>query len=340
MIVELNRLHQIFAKLADLPIAVIGDVMLDRYIWGKADRISPEAPVPVVFVEGETARLGGAANVAWNVRALGAMPLLFGTIGNDRYGHQLTALMKKNDISAEYLVIDDGRPTTSKSRIIARGQQVVRIDRENLLDIGRSIENRIVKSILSKLDVTEGIIISDYGKGAISGGMLRKIIPAAKAENKFIGIDPKERHFNLYKNASIVTPNVKEASDATAVKIMNEKSLLRAGRKLMKTTGAENILITRGAEGMSIFYSDGHIEHFPTLAHQVYDVTGAGDTVISVFIAVASAGGTLREAAIIASHAAGIVVGKLGTAVASTEEIENSIIREIENKGEKENFGE
>ncbi|RKZ26794.1 D-glycero-beta-D-manno-heptose-7-phosphate kinase [bacterium] len=329
MIVELKRLNLIFSRLRNLPIAVLGDVMLDRYIWGNAERISPEAPVPVVFVEGETTRLGGAANVAWNIRAIGAKPLLFGVVGEDRFAAQLKDLMSEYDISSEYLVVDAGRPTTSKTRIIARGQQVVRIDRENIIDVERSVENRLVKSLLETLDDVAGIVISDYGKGVISRGVLRKVISAARERKKFVAVDPKERHFSLYKGVSIITPNKKEAGEAVGIKIRDEKSLLRVGRKLMKKTGAENILITRGSEGMSLFYGDGEVEHFPTMARQVYDVTGAGDTVVSVFTATLSAGGTLREGAIISSHAASVVIGKLGTAVASPKEIITSIKQEI-----------
>ncbi len=325
MIVERERLSEILHRLRGRRIAVLGDVMLDRYIWGSADRISPEAPVPIVFVEGETARLGGAANVAWNIKALGAEPMLFGVIGQDRFGGQLVELLQKQGISPKFLVEDPGRPTTSKSRIIARNQQVVRIDRENIFDISRSIERKLVSMLVEVLDDADALVISDYGKGVISRGVLRKVVPAARERGVFIAVDPKERHFRLYKGASVVTPNTKEAGDAVGVKIKDERTLLRAGAKLLTLTGADNILITRGAEGMSLFYGDGRVEHFPTLARQVYDVTGAGDTVVSVFAAVCAAGGTLREAAIIASHAAGVVVGKLGTAVATPKEIEESV---------------
>ncbi len=227
MIVEVERLNTLFKRLSGLPIAVLGDVMLDRYIWGNAERISPEAPVPVVFVEGETTRLGGAANVAWNIRAIGAKPFLFGVIGEDISSRHLKDIMEEYDISSDYLVSDAERPTTSKSRIIARGQQVVRIDRENLYDVSRSVENRLINSIIKILDDVAGLVISDYGKGVISRGVLRKVISAARAKKKFVAVDPKERHFALYKGVSIVTPNQKEAGESIGIKIRDEKSLLK-----------------------------------------------------------------------------------------------------------------
>ncbi|RKZ35017.1 D-glycero-beta-D-manno-heptose-7-phosphate kinase [bacterium] len=329
MIVPLDRLAQLFERLENLPIAVIGDIMLDRYIWGDAERISPEAPVPIVFVNGETARLGGAANVAWNVRTLGAKPLLFGVIGKDIFGQRFSDLLIEYEIDSEHIVVEKTRPTTAKTRIIARGQQVLRIDRENLIDISAAVEKKLMEKFMDSIDEVAGIILSDYGKGIICESLLKRIVPEARKRNKFVAVDPKERHFNLYSGVSIVTPNTKEAGDAVDIKIRDYESLINAGNKLKELTGADNILITRGAEGMSLFYSDGKIENFPTMARDVYDVTGAGDSVVGVFTAVVSAGGTLREAAIISSHAAGVVVGKLGTAAASKQEIIDSVKNEI-----------
>ena len=325
MIVELERLHEIFANLEDLPIAVIGDVMLDRYIWGDTERISPEAPVPVVSVDGETARLGGAANVALNIRSLGAKPLLFGVIGEDLFAQKFLELLNNFEIDEKFLAVDSSRPTTSKTRIIARGQQVLRIDRENYIDISKKVEKKLLDRIIDSLDNFSAIVISDYGKGVISRSFLRKLVSIATEKKKFITVDPKEHHFKLYRNVSIITPNTKEAGDAVGIKIHDYDSLLKAGKKLKKLTMAKNILITRGSEGMSLFYDDGSVKDFPTVAKQVYDVTGAGDTVAGVFTSIVAAGGTLDEAAIISSHAAGIVVGKLGTATATIEEIEKSI---------------
>lgn len=330
MVIQSDRLREIFKNIRDLPVAVIGDVMLDRYIWGNVERISPEAPVPVVYVERESARLGGAANVAWNLRAIGSEPVLFGIIGDDFFGKQFHELIREYDISTDYLVTDPDRPTTSKARIIARGQQMLRIDRENTVDIHREIGQELADRILSSLDDIAGLVISDYGKGTISKNLLEKIVPIARRHGKFIVVDPKERHFKLYHRVSLVTPNSKEAGDAVGIHIKDEADLLEAGTKLLELTGAENILITKGSDGMSLFSDDDRVEHFPTMARQVYDVTGAGDTVAGVFTAVVSAGGTLREAAIISSHAAGVVVGKVGTAVASPEEIQESI--ELERK--------
>jgi len=333
MIVEKKRLSKIFRNLNDMPIAVVGDVMLDRYLWGNVERISPEAPVPVVYVERETARLGGAANVAWNIAAIGAEPLLFGIIGNDMFARILQKLLDEYKIATDYLVTDDKRPTTAKTRIIARGQQMLRIDRENIIAINRKVEDRIIGGIIDSLDKVSALVISDYGKGTISRRVLKKIIPIAREKKVFIAIDPKENHFGLYKGATVVTPNIKEAEDAVSIKIKDKAALLRAGQKLKKLTGAENILITRGSDGMSLFYTDNGVENFPTMARQVYDVTGAGDTVVGICAVIAAGGGTLREAAIISSHAAGVVVRKVGTAVANSSEIAKSIELEQVKKG-------
>jgi len=335
MIVESHRLNKIFANLKDLPIAVVGDVMLDRYIWGNAERISQEAPVPIVSVEHETTRLGGAANVAWNVRSLGAKPLLFGVIGEDLFAQKFLKLLNNFEIDENFLAVDNARPTTSKTRIIARGQQVLRIDRENYIDISDKVEKKLLDKIIDSLDDVSAIIISDYGKGVISRSFLKKLIPIAHKKNKFIAVDPKERHFKIYKNVSIITPNTKEASDAVGIKIHDYDTLLKAGKKLKKLTMAKNILITRGSDGMSLFYDDSSIKNFPTVARQVYDVTGAGDTVAGVFASIVASGGTLDEAAIISSHAAGIVVGEIGTATANVQEIEKSIQFERTKQGSR-----
>ncbi len=332
MIVSLRKLEDLFERLAGLPIAVVGDVMLDRYIWGDTERISPEAPVPVVYVQGESARLGGAANVAWNLKAVGAKPLLFGVIGNDMFAEQFLRLLREHGIAPDFLAIDPHRPTTTKTRIIARGQQMLRIDREDVADVGADTLDRLTEQILSALDDVAGVIISDYGKGVINEALLRRIVPEASRRKIFVAVDPKENHFPLYRGVSVITPNTREAGGAVGMKIKDEASLLEVGRRLKKLTGAKNVLITRGPEGMSLFYSNGRVRHFPTMARQVYDVTGAGDTVVGVFTAVVAAGGTLSEAAIISSHAAGVVVGKVGTAVATPEEITESIKIEIERK--------
>jgi D-glycero-beta-D-manno-heptose-7-phosphate kinase len=335
MIVEKSRLNELFERMRGKKIAVLGDVMLDRYIWGSADRISPEAPVPVVFVEGESSRLGGAANVAWNVVSLGASPMLFGMVGDDRYNHALVELMSEYGIAGDYLIVDHKRPTITKTRIIARGQQIVRIDREIAQDMSHHIEKKLIDELIGRIDEMDGLIVSDYGKGVITRNVLESVVPAARKKGIFIAVDPKERHFELYNGSSIVTPNGKEAGGAVGIKITDESSLITVGNKLKQLTGAENILVTRGADGMSLFKADGTIENFPTLAKQVYDVTGAGDTVVSVFAAVCSAGGSLREGAIISSHAAGIVVGKIGTAIATPDEIQKSIEEETIKRGSK-----
>lgn len=329
MIIEHKRLKQIFNNARRTKIAIVGDVMLDKYITGDTRRISPEAPVPVLVVENEFIKPGGAANVAWNIKDLGATPFLFSVVGDDNEAHLLINMLKQLGICEKYLLMDKHRTTTTKTRIIARGQQVVRVDKETPREPHKAIIDELVQKLLFILPEVQGLVISDYGKGVITADLLRKVVPEARRHKVFVAVDPKERHFKLYRNTNVITPNTNEASGASGIKITNESILVRAGKKLLNLTGAENVLITRGAEGMTLFTNKGDITHFPALARQVYDVTGAGDTVVATFALISSAGGSLKESAIISSHAAGIVVGKTGTATASPEEIEESMKIEI-----------
>lgn len=332
MIISLKRLNKILVAIKKIRIVVFGDLMLDRYLWGEAERISPEAPVPVVKVEDESERLGGAANVAWNLKTLGVEPILVGLIGEDMFGERLRRLLREFKIDDEYIVTSKKRQTTTKTRVIARNQQVVRVDREDIGNPGRNENLKLVENALSAMEQADALIISDYGKGVINKTTLRNIGANFRHNKIFVSVDPKENHFSLYKNVSLITPNQKEASNSCGIEIIDDKSLIRCARKLMRITSAESILITRGAKGMTLVRSDGSVKNYGTVARQVYDVTGAGDTVIATFTAVIAAGGSYDEAAIISSHAAGIVVGKVGTATAMPQEIVESMRYEIETK--------
>jgi len=325
-----KRLSKIFKNLGKTRVLIVGDVMLDCYLWGTVDRISPEAPVPVVSIQKETWTLGGAANVANNLRKLEVEPILIGVAGNDDNSLRLQSLLRKWKISSSYLVTTNRRPTTLKTRIIAHSQQVVRADREETKEVSERTQEKILETFGKNLNKANAVIISDYGKGVITYRLLSEIIDLARRKGLFIAVDPKESHFINYKGVSIITPNHHEAAFAYRKKIVDERSLETVGWGLMQLLELESVLITRGEKGMSLFETGRKVTHLPTVAKEVYDVTGAGDTVIATLVAAKSAGATLLEAAKIANYAAGIVVGEVGTAQVMKEELYSHIISFLE----------
>lgn len=305
-------------------ILVIGDLILDRYIWGKVRRISPEAPVPVVEVTDDNFMLGGSANVANNIIALGGEATVAGVAGKDRAGDVMKQLLDEKGI--ESALFEDTRPTTIKTRVIAHNQQLVRFDKEESKRIsGKALEN-LVAFVQHAAGEHTAVIVSDYKKGVVSRELIRRIL-APRQKRKFVAVDPKVGHFHYYKGVSLITPNLMEASQGSGVEIKDEPSLIKAGNILMKRLACSTVLITKGEEGMSLFERD-RITHIPTVARHVYDVTGAGDTVIAAFTLAYASGATLREAAIIANHAAGIVVGEVGTAVVTPEKLRQSLSKD------------
>jgi D-beta-D-heptose 7-phosphate kinase/D-beta-D-heptose 1-phosphate adenosyltransferase len=298
--------------------------MLDRFVWGRVERISPEAPVPVVEVVKETVHLGGAANVAYNLAVLKARPLLVGVVGSDEAGDRLVEELHRQEISSEGIVRDQGRSTTIKTRIIAHNQQVCRTDREDKTPLSQGTVDQMRSAYQPLLEQAKGIIISDYAKGACSEALVVDLIQEARQAKKFLAVDPKSDDFSVYRGASIVTPNKKEAVRASGVEIVDEASFIQAGEKLLEVIASDYLLITRGEEGMTLFEGKEH-SHIPTVAREVFDVSGAGDTVIASLTLAVAAGASIRDAAILANHAAGVAVGKLGTAAATGEEILSSI---------------
>lgn len=320
---------KIINSMKNRKVLIIGDLILDRYIFGKVLRISPEAPVPVVEVVEETDLLGGAANVANNIIALGGAVSIAGIIGNDPAGRRVAELFRQKAIRMDG-VIEDNRPTTVKTRVIAHNQQVVRFDRED----DKRLEGKRLKTLLDYLKKAvpehDAVIISDYRKGIVSASLVKTIVKYAKPGNTFVAVDPKVGHFHFYKNVSLVTPNLMEASQGSGVEIRDEKSLIKAGRTMLSRLSCKFVLITRGEDGMSLFMGsdssrDMKVTHIPTVAKKVFDVTGAGDTVIAAFSLAGCAGASPVNAATIANHAAGIVVGEVGTAVATPEQLMNSL---------------
>jgi len=319
-----QQLQKVVQQFSDQPILVVGDLMLDRYVWGRVERISPEAPVPVVEVVKETVHLGGAANVAYNLAVLKARPLLVGVVGRDEAGDRLVEELHRHEISSEGIVRDKGRSTTIKTRIIAHNQQVCRTDREDKTPLSQGTVDQMRSAYQPLLEQAKGMILSDYGKGALSAALVVGLIQEARRTKKFLAVDPKAGDFSVYRGASIVTPNKKEAVRASGVEIVDEASFIQAGEKLLEVTASDYLLITRGEEGMTLFDGKEH-SHIPTVAREVFDVSGAGDTVIASLTLAVAAGASILDAAILANHAAGVAVGKLGTAAASGEEILSSI---------------
>jgi rfaE bifunctional protein kinase chain/domain len=317
--------ERIFSNLGSHQILILGDVMLDEYLWGNVSRISPEAPVPVVEILKETLKLGGAANVALNVQALGDQPVLVGIVGKDKNGERVREILKDNQLQVEGIFVDQDRHTTIKTRIIAHSQQIVRADREKTDEISAEISSKLFDFIQSRVKDINGIIISDYGKGVINGGLLQKVIALAREKDLFIGVDPKESHFMSYKQVSVITPNHHEASFVFGKRIKDDESLEEVGWGLLERLDVESLLITRGEKGMSLFEKNKTLTHFPTVAKEVYDVTGAGDTVISAFACARAAGANFKEAAFLSNHAAGITVGELGTAQVTKQRLKDDL---------------
>lgn len=305
-------------------ILVVGDLILDHHIFGKVERVSPEAPVPVVWASKENFVCGGAANVGLNLRALGAKVSLCGVIGRDSQGQTLFNHIKKNKIDTSLVVKDATRPTTIKSRVIANNQQVVRVDWESLDFIAPKTNAAILEKIKKNIDRFDAVIIEDYGKGVINPTLVSQLVGICRKNKKIITVDPKEEHFNYYRGVTALTPNLKEAQAAANMKTRSFKDIPALGRKIIKSLNPKVLLLTLGEDGMMVF-TKNHNHHIPTAALEVFDVSGAGDTVISAFTLALSCAATYDQAAILANLSAGIVVAKRGAAVASVKELLGAI---------------
>lgn len=319
------RAEEVLSRFKKMEILVIGDIMLDRYIWGTVNRISPEAPVPIVKVNRETILLGGAGNVVSNIVSLQGKASCFGVVGSDRAGQELLTGLKALKVNTDGIIIDSRRCTTVKTRLIAHNQQVVRIDREIDQLISKTTEKKILHHIKERMGKGSCLIISDYDKGVITKTILQAILPTARKNNLPVAVDPKLTHFSYYQPSTIITPNLAEASKATAIEFKNENDVLQAGEKILIQNQCEGALITMGERGMLLFQRGKKPHLIPAVAREVYDVTGAGDTVISTIALSLASGASLKEASILANHAGGIVVGKLGTAAPTSSEILHSI---------------
>jgi D-beta-D-heptose 7-phosphate kinase/D-beta-D-heptose 1-phosphate adenosyltransferase len=321
----LDALQTIVDRFAGRRLVVLGDLMLDHYLWGRCERISPEAPVPVVEVQRETSSLGGAGNVAANLSALGAEPVLIGLVGDDERARKLFDVFAGRGVDTRAIVRDPSRPTTMKTRIIAHSQQVVRADWESRADVEGAARAALLQALEAELPRSEGLIVSDYGKGVVTRPVLEKAIGIARARRIPVSVDPKESHIDAYRGVSILTPNQHEAGWVMGQRVTDEASLAAVGWGLQKRLDAEAVLITRGPDGMSLFERSGRTTHLPTVAREVYDVTGAGDTVVSVVALALAADADYPEACYLANHAAGVVIREVGTATCSPAQLRRSL---------------
>ncbi|MBN2381313.1 D-glycero-beta-D-manno-heptose-7-phosphate kinase [bacterium] len=308
-------------KFRNIRILVVGDIMLDAYLWGTVSRISPEAPVPVVRVLKKTFNLGGAANVAQNLISLKADVAMAGIVGKDKEGSMLVRSFKKNGIEANGIFHDTHRATTLKTRVIAQDQQVVRIDQESDQAIAGEVNNKLFDYLTRKIPHCQAVILSDYGKGVIHKELLDHVIKLVKKQRVICSIDPKIKNFPFYRDVTVITPNHHEAGLACGLQIDGIESLQHTGKRLLEMTGCAMVLITWGKNGMGLFENKNLFHHIETVSKKVYDVTGAGDTVISVFSLALAAGVKPFDAAVLANYAAGIVVSSVGTASVTPQEL-------------------
>jgi len=312
--------------MGDRNIVVLGDVMLDEFLWGEVTRISPEAPVPVVDIRRESTHLGGAANVLANVVALGAQACVLGVVGDDFAGERIRSSVRDKSVlqADDALVMDNLRPTTIKTRIIAQQQMVVRADREHRTPVNGQTEDLIISAIKAALDGAHALVVSDYDKGVVTPRILAEVLPLAYGRMPVL-IDPKLRNFDAYRPATLITPNHHEALRMAGLEEDSDEGLKMAARAIRGRLSCDAVLITRGDRGMMLVEGDRDPINVQTAAREVFDVTGAGDTVIAALAAALAAGASMAEAAVLANHAAGIVVGKLGTATATAKEVLDSI---------------
>ena len=322
-----TKLNRILTQSRGRKILVVGDVGIDRYTLGSVERISPEAPVPIVAVEEEKLKLGLAANVADNIHVLGGIPILVGVVGKDRCADDFRSLLTASGLQANQLVVDPTRRTVLKERVVSERQQLLRIDYESLHNLSPRVEAQILRKVKAWLPKVDGVIVEDYAKGVLTESLMSQIFKAAKRAGKKLALDPNlKTPVQHYRGATVLTPNTHEAEVLSGVRIVNQESLVQAGFSILRLTDAQHVVITRGKEGMAIFTAGCSVVRLiPTYAKEVYDVSGAGDTVISVLMMSLLSGALIEEAAVLGNLAAGIEVGKRGTATVSPEEIRKSL---------------
>ncbi len=310
--IKIKKLKQIEKSFSNKKIAVIGDMMLDGYFWGNVTRISPEAPVPIVGVDNEFYKFGGAANVAINILKLGGTPLPIGIIGNDEDGKIFSSLLTEYNIPTNGILIDQTRKTTVKTRVVAGTQHIVRIDKESKGYIKKSLANKLVKLLEENISDLDAIILQDYNKGVLTPSLIETVIDIANKNNKIISVDPKFLNFRNYKNVTLFKPNKKETEDILGMQVETDADISKAGKQLLQILNARYVLLTLGEKGIALFEKDKKEIRIPTKARKVADVSGAGDTVISTLTFALCTGANIKEAAYIANYAAGLVCEEVG----------------------------
>ena len=316
-------------KFSSCRILVVGDVIMDEFLWGRVERISPEAPVPVVQVEEESLVLGGAGNVVNNIISLGGQALLCGVIGNDAMGRELVHMLQKMNSPTHGLVVEDRRPTTIKTRVVAHSQQVVRVDREESEPVTEASIERIITTVKEQTGSIDAIVVSDYGKGVVTRSLMDGLRSLGQDGQPILAVDPTVRNLASYKDVTLITPNNYEAQQMSGIQIEDDQSLRRAGAHLLEELGCQMVLITQGDKGMTLFEGNGETTQIPTVARKVFDVSGAGDTVIATLALALAAGLTARQAAVLANLAAGVVVGEIGTAAVAASRLKEILIETV-----------
>ena len=327
--VDKSELLSLIGGLQKKKIVVIGDVMLDVYIKGSVARISPEAPIPVVEINEKDRKMpGGAANVACNITALGGEAAIIGTMGRDMAGRELVQELKNYGVNTSGLLALSDRPTTEKTRVIANTQQVVRYDREVKSALSEKQQNQVIQKALKAVQTADGVIFEDYNKGLLTAKVIRKVVAYAKAKKKIITVDPKFHNFFEFKGVTVMKPNMKEVTEALGPEAVGE-NFETIGFKVMKRLQCRSLVLTRSEHGMTLFEENQPVRTIPTVAREVFDVSGAGDTVIATLTLALTAGATLLQAAALANYAAGIEVEKLGVATVSAEELSQRLLEEM-----------
>ncbi|GAB4363272.1 MAG: D-glycero-beta-D-manno-heptose-7-phosphate kinase [Calditrichia bacterium] len=323
-----TRLQELTQTASHKKIIVIGDLMVDEYLWGKVTRISPEAPVPIIGIDSEQIRFGGAANVAYNLIGLHAHPILMGVVGDDRMGEIFQAMLRENNLPSDGVIVSPDRPTTVKTRIIGNNQHIARVDKESTEPISAEMQDILYEKMVDYIDEVEAVIIQDYNKGVIVPNLVERITNLANRHGKYITVDPKFENFLTFKEVTLFKPNTKEAEEALAIRIRNDEDFIAAGKCLLKKLECKAVLITRGSRGMALFQNDGEITFVDARARKVADVSGAGDTVIATFTYALCGGASMKEAVTMANYAAGLVCEEVGVVPVELEKLQQAILKD------------
>lgn len=324
-----SRLKHILDACSQKRVLVIGDLMIDRYLWGEVTRISPEAPVPIINISDEEIRFGGAANVANNIIGLGAQPVLLGAVGNDRWGEEFKRMIAQQGWDATGLVVDDDRPTTLKTRIIGNNQHIARVDREERRPTSKKVQNQMLEKARDLIKDCDAIILEDYNKGVLVSPFVENIIRLSHRHQKVVTVDPKFDNFLSYRGVTLFKPNKKETEEALAIRIETDDDVRRAAHLLRERMEAQGVLITLGARGMALLEAEGEVTFSHTHAREVADVSGAGDTVIATVTVGLCAGASMKEAVSMANYAAGVVCEEVGVVPITREHLEAAILAEL-----------